>query len=99
MKSLLRMPRINDPANNRITRTTGIGQQRQCSLRYPHRTSRFPGPSYYRNVPILVMIVLMLNQINLHEIFKNGNIPHTNAQNLTEHRSKYSNLNTWKEEG
>jgi len=65
MKSLLRMPRINDPANNRIPRTTGIRQQRQYSLSYPHQTGRFPRPSYYWNVPILVLVVFTLNQINL----------------------------------
>ena len=41
MKSLLRMSRINDPANNRIARTTGIRQQRQYSFCYPHRQVGF----------------------------------------------------------
>ena len=42
IKSLLRMPRINNSANNRIARTTGIRQQRRYSFCYPHRTDRFP---------------------------------------------------------
>jgi len=83
MKSLLRMPRINNPTNNRIARTTGIRQQRQYSVSYPHRTSRLPRPRYYRNVPVPVLIVLTLNKINLHEIIKKGNIPYSNAQNVT----------------
>jgi len=34
-------------------------------------------------VPVPVLIVLTLNQINLHKIIKNGNIPYSNAQNFT----------------
>ena len=80
MKTLLRMPRINNPANN--ARTTRIRQQRQYSFCYPHRTVRCPRSSYYRNVAIPVLIVLTNNQLNLYEIIKNGNIPHSNAQNF-----------------
>lgn len=77
------MPRINNSANNRIARTTGIRQQRRYSFCYPHGTCRFPRPIIkYRNVPVPVLIVLMHNQLNLHEI-NNENIPHSNAQDFT----------------
>ena len=60
------MPRINNPVDNRIARTSGIRQQRQNSLSYPNWTGRFLRPSYYRNMPILVLIVRTLNQIDPH---------------------------------
>ena len=54
-------------ANNRIARTTGIRQQRRYDFCYLHRTGRFPRPIIsYRNVPILVLIVLMHDQISNH---------------------------------
>ena len=77
MKSLHRMPRINNSTNNRIARTTGIRQQRRYSFCYSCRTGRFPRPVIdYRNVPVPVLIVLAHKQINLREM-KNGNIPRT----------------------
>ena len=83
MKSLLRMPRINNSANIRIVRTTGIRQQRRYSFCYPRRIGRFARPIIsYRDMPVPVLIVLTHNQINLHEI-KHGNIPHSNAQHFT----------------
>ena len=83
MKSLLRRPRINNSANNRIARTTGIRQQRRYSSCYSCRTGRFLRPIINnQNVPVPVLIVLTHNQINLREM-KNGNIPHSNAQDST----------------
>ena len=61
-------PRINNSANNRIARTPGVRQQIRYSFCYPHRTCRFPRPIIkYRNVPVPVLIVLMHNQLNLHQ--------------------------------
>ena len=77
MTSLLRMPRINNSANIRIVRTTGIRQQRRYSFCYPSRTGRFARPIIsYRDMPVPVLIVLTHNQINLHEI-KHGNFTNT----------------------